>query len=285
MAKKKKQLGPKQRLTASNTDRHHLYELSVQNVETEIDFVDETFEKLRGRKAAKLREDFCGTGNTSSEWVSRRESNTAVGLDLDRPTLDWGLEHKVGPLTDEQKSRITLLERDVRTPGDAVEMDCVLAMNFSYWLFMTRDEMRAYFETVRESLVDDGVFFLDHYGGSEANEEQTEDRAIEDEYPGQGTQKFTYVWDQHKFNPINGRMQCRIHFKFPDGSKWQDAFTYEWRLWTIPELRELLLEAGFKSATVYWEGEDDEGEGNGEYEPTEEGSADPAYVSYLVATK
>ena len=69
------------------------------------------------------------------------------------------------------------------------------------------------------------------------------------------------------------------------------------RLWTCfpldfseldlirPEIQELVLEAGFKKVTVYWEGEDEDGEGNGEYEPTTEGTADPAYVSYIVAEK
>jgi hypothetical protein len=36
------------------------------------------------------------------------------------------------------------------------------------------------------------------------------------------------------------------------------AFTYDWRLWTLPELQEILLEAGFQDAEVYMEGWDDE---------------------------
>ena len=59
--------------------------------------------------------------------------------------------------------------------------------------------------------------------------------------------------------------KCNIHFKFPDGSKIKRAFSYTWRLWTAPELRDMLLDAGFRNVTVYWEGEDDNGEGNGEF--------------------
>jgi hypothetical protein len=80
-------------------------------------------------------------------------------------------------------------------------------------------------------------------------------------------------------------VRCHIHFKFPDGSKIKKAFTYEWRLWTAPELRELLLEAGFSKATVYWEGEDEDGEGNGEFTPDEKGVADYAWIAYVVAEK
>ena len=43
---------------ADTADRHILYETSVQCVESEIDFVDTTFQKLRQRKASSLREDF-----------------------------------------------------------------------------------------------------------------------------------------------------------------------------------------------------------------------------------
>ena len=63
-------------------------------------------------------------------------------------------------------------------------------------------------------------------------------------------------------------MLCHIHFSFPDGSKIKKAFTYDWRLWTLPEIRELLLEAGFQRATVYWEGTNEETEeGDGEFTP------------------
>jgi len=266
-------------LSASTADRHELYQLSVQDTEAEINFVDETFEEIRGREARLLREDFCGTGNTSCEWVRRRADNRAIGLDIDGPTLAWGVEHCVSTLTDDERERVTLIERDVLAPGDATDVDCVLAMNFSYWLFQTRDELRRYFEGVRASLADGGVFFLDHYGGSESMTEQQEKKKVED---GRG-REFTYIWDQKSFNPITGTMACRIHFKFPDKTKWMNAFEYEWRLWTLPEIRELLSEAGFSQVHVYWEGEDEDGEGNGEFERTLEGTADPAFISYIVA--
>ena len=265
--------------SAATADKHELYQLSVQNVEAEIDFVDETFEEIRGRKAELLREDFCGTGNTSTEWVRRRATNRAVGLDIDQPTLDWGLSHHVEQLDSDQQSRIRLINRNVLEPGDAIGNDCVLAMNFSYWLFKTRGEMREYFQSVRKSLGKDGVFFLDHYGGSEAMTETRESKKV-DEGPGK---KFTYVWEQKQFNPITNDMECRIHFKFPDKTRMNDAFVYHWRLWSLVEIRELLAEAGFSQAHVYWEGEDDEGEGSGEYEPTLEGAADPAFINYIVA--
>ena len=86
------------------------------------------------------------------------------------------------------------------------------------------------------------------------------------------------------FNPIDSSMNCHIHFAFPDGSRMERAFSYAWRLWTLPEIRELLLEAGFREVTVYWEGTDEaSGEGNGVYEPAVVGDADPGWVCYIVA--
>ncbi len=284
---------------ADREDRHVLYELSVQGVEAEIDFVDETFRELRGRDLSTLREDFAGTCNTSCEFVRRRETNFAVGVDFDEETLAWGREHHVeAELDEEQQGRVAMVLGDVRkedgmaalkgmkAPEAGKGFDAVLAMNFSYFILQKRAELREYFARVRKTLKSDGILFLDCYGGYESYSECEDPRKVEPE-PETGVKPFTYVWDQARYNPISGEMDCKIHFHFPDGSKMREAFTYTWRMWTMPELREILEEAGFRKSTVYWEGadEDDPTEGNGEYSPTEEGDPDPAWVCYIVAEK
>ncbi len=259
---------------ARRADRYALYQRAVQDVQAEIDFVQHWFTRLTGRPARLLREDFCGTGNTSCEWVRRHPQHQALGLDLDGDVLQWGRRNLLAALTPSQRARIQLLQCDVRTPPDE-PVDVVLAMNFSYYLFPTRAQMRSYFEQVRASLVHDGVFFLDAYGGYDAHREIVERRDCGD---------FTYVWEQADFDPVSGMMDCHIHFEFPDGSRMERAFSYRWRLWTLPELRELLDEAGFHEVTVYWEGTDPEtGEGNGEFRPCQRGEADPGWICYLSA--
>ena len=220
---------------AETADRHELYEASVQDVEVEIDFLDETYESLRGRPARRFREDFCGTASAACEWVRRRADNEAVGVDIDRATLDWGIDHRVSKLPADAQLRVRLLEDDVRSV-DTAPADIVGAFNFSYFTFRTRDAMRGYFENVRRGLANDGVFFLDAFGGSEAMSEIKEKTELDG---------FTYVWHQARYHPVTGYMRCHIHFHFDDGSKMKKAFTYEWRLWTLPEIRELLTEAGF----------------------------------------
>lgn len=260
---------------ADKADVNVLYEQSVQCVESEIDFVDETFQKLRGRKAEVLREDFCGTANTSCEWVRRRKTNKAIAVDLNEEVLAWGQEHKVGKLTKEQAKRITLVNDNVMSVKTG-KVDIALAMNFSYWIFEDRPTMIQYFKKIHDSLFDDGILFLDAFGGYEAYQEMKERTAHD---------KFTYIWDQASYNPVTGHCICHIHFKFKDGSKINKAFSYEWRLWSLPELTEILTEAGFKAA-VYWEGTDeDTDEGNGIFTATTTGEADAGWIAYIVAEK
>jgi hypothetical protein len=261
---------------AELADRHALYEASVQDTETELEFVADTFRTLTGRPLQRLREDFCGTANTACAWVRSADDHEAVGVDLDGEVLDWGRAHHVDALNQDQQARLELLQADVLSARTG-PVDAVLAMNFSYYLFTTRQALRGYFEQARAGLVDDGVLFLDAFGGYDAHRELEERTEYDD---------FTYVWDQASFDPIHHHMTCQIHFEFPDGSRMKNAFEYHWRLWTLPEIRELLLEAGFSSATVYWEGTDEEsGEGDGVYSPSECGDADAGWICYIVARR
>jgi SAM-dependent methyltransferase len=270
--------GTPRRLTqAARADRHVLYERSVQSVEPECDFIRSTFKVLRGREPRVLREDFCGTAAISCHWVSRSRANRAIGVDLDPEVLAWALEHRLPKLSAGERRRLHLVEGNVLAAagdGSGGLVDTVGAFNFSYWVFKTRALMRRYFRSVRRSLARDGVFFLDAFGGYDAY------RVMRETTNHRG---FTYVWDQAHYSPVTGDLRCHIHFRFPDGSKLQQAFTYEWRLWSLPEIRELLAEAGFRRSTVYWEGTAPNGRGNGEFLPEAVGEADAGWVAYVVA--
>ncbi len=261
---------------ADRADPHICYEKSVQSPEAEVDFILAEFKRLRRRSPALIREDFCGTAAVCCEWARRKPAHRATGVDLDKPTLEWAFAHQLSRLTNPQRARVTLLNQNVlnvKTPP----VDAVLAMNFSYYLFKERGQLRAYFKRVRAALKPDGVFFLDAYGGYDAFRAMKEPRAID--------KRMTYIWDQADYNPITGDATCRIHFKFADGSRLTNAFEYHWRLWTIPEVRELLHEAGFKKTTVYWEGEDKNGEGDGNFKPAEKAAPDAGWIAYLTAQK
>lgn len=265
----------KGRFTAATADKHVLYEISVQNVVDEVKFLDATYKTLRNKNAKTLREDFAGTTAAACEWVKTRDDCQAFAVDIDPEVLDWGRERHVAKLNSEQQQRIELVVGDVveaKTPL----ADIIIGFNFSYFIFKTRDSLRAYFENARRNLQPDGIFMLDCFGGSEAYEECEEETKQDD---------FTYIWDQSSFDPVSGDIQCHIHFKFPDRTKMREAFSYDWRLWTLPEIREVMAEAGFKKSTVYWEGQDEDGDGTDEYEPAERGDADPAWIAYVVAER
>ena len=264
---------------AAAADPHRLYERAVQCAEAEVDFFIDRFQRLRGRPARFLREDFCGTAAVCCEWVGRDPRNRAVGIDIDPEVLDWARMHNLPRLTDGAAGRISLQCEDVLL-ADTGGTDIVAAMNFSYWLFDQRASLLAYFRRVHGQLADDGVLFLDAYGGYDAFREIIEERAIEDD---EG--RFTYVWEQAAYNPISGAMLCHIHFAFADGSRIERAFSYRWRLWTLPEIRELLAEAGFGRVTCYWQGWTIDGEADGVFEPAEHADADAGWICYISAER
>lgn len=262
--------------TAATSDRYDLYENAVQDAEGECNFIEQAWKERRGRKPRHIREDFCGTGLVCREWVKRRRSNTAIGVDLDPKVLQWGTARSRKRLKPQQLKRMRFINADVRTIK-AKPVDSVLAMNFSYFIFKQREELRRYFRAVHRALVKDGLFLLDAYGGSDSYLEIEEPRDLDG---------FTYIWDQNYVNPITGHVVNHIHFEFPDGSKMKKAFTYDWRLWTLPELQEILREAGFTNVVVYWEGTDEKtGEGDGVWTISDRGEACAGWIAYLVAEK
>ncbi len=262
---------------ASCADRYDLYLQAVQAPEHEVPFFDRVFRKAYGRPASILREDFCGTFAVCCQWVKGRPNRHAIGVDLDPEPLAWGIKHNLDKLKPVDRTRIELLQADVRG-NQGRRADVLAAQNFSFWIFKTRDELARYFSAAHKNLRRQGVLVLDMMGGSESIEE---DRHDETEH-----EDFTYIWDQARFDPITHDCTFFIHFKFSDGSELPKAFRYDWRFWTLPEVREILLETGFKHVDVYWEGTDpDTGEGNDVFRVRNHAPSEPAWICYVVAHK
>lgn len=265
------------KLTAKNADKHVLYQRAVQAPETDAQFYTRRFKKYTGRDLRVFREDFCGTAVLSCHHVLLHPENVAIGVDLDRATLDWGIEHNVNRLLDdEQKKRLHLRNEnvlDVHSP----KADAINALNFSYSVFKKRRELGDYLQNCYRSLKPGGVMFMDAWGGPDVMQQKT-DRT---KHKG-----FVYEWEQRVYDPISHEIVCAIHFEFPDGSRMKNAFVYEWRLWTLAEIRELFEEAGFEDTHVLWEGTDHEnGGGNGVFRRRERGEMDEAWISIVVGRK
>lgn len=267
-------MAARKKLTAKNADRHDLYQRSVQNSEFEVQLVDRLFRAHAGRAPLSLREDFCGTGLLCATWVKSKAGRTAIGLDIDRSVLAWGQRRNVAPLGADRE-RVSLRAQDVMVPTKE-RPDVVVAFNYSYQTFQDRATLRRYFAAVHRSLPKDGLFVLDMIGGWESQQTLVEKRRLGG---------FTYVWEQADYDPVTAHFLCYIHFHFPGGSKMRRAFTYDWRLWQLVELRELLAEAGFVDVDVLWEGDGDDGTGDGIFRRVKRARNDPGWNAYLVAKK
>jgi hypothetical protein len=264
---------PQKATLADNADRYVLYQRSVQAPPGDIEFFDETFRAARDREPLSLREDFCGTALLCAEWVRSDPRRTAVGVDLSAEALEWGRIHNLSAADPGAGDRVTLICSEVRDVRDR-RHDIVCAMNFSICALKERSDLDAYLEVARQSLVSDGMFVCELYGGTEAIVATGEERDCDG---------YTYHWEQERFNPLTHETHCHIHFSFPDGSRIDRAFSYQWRLWTVPEVRESLLSAGFSRVRVFWEQTDEEGAATGEYVETVEEENQDTWLVYIVA--
>lgn len=253
--------------------KYDFYENSVQNTEAEVQNLNKFYREVYGKNPFVLREDFCGTGMLMCDWVKQGKEYQAFGIDLDPEPIEIGKKRHWSKLHDDEKERVTYYNSNVLDPFER-RADIIVAFNFSYFIFKKRQQLVKYFKSVKESLNKEGLFLLDLFGGPECIMPLEEETEHDD---------FSYFWDCKKFNPISNECLYAIHFKPKGGKKFHDVFTYDWRMWSIPELREILEEAGFSDTYCYWEGDDGDGEGNGEFERSEDEDNCDSYVVYIAA--
>ena len=256
-------------------DKYYYYQESVQSPTEDAAFLEQAYWDSRQKKPVVMREDFCAAFALCCAWVQRDPSYKALGIDLDNEPLKYGREHYLTNLSDTEKRRLELIQGDVLNP-ELPRADIISAMNFSYFGFKTRPQLLNYFQSCQKALNVDGILILDCFGGQgtmEPNEHETEH------------ENFSYYWDQDTYNPLTNEALFYIHFKRKGEPKRERVFQYDWRLWSLAELADLLCEAGFKNSHVYWEGTDEDGDGNGIFTRTNEGEECESWVAYIVAEK
>ena len=262
-------------------DKYYYYSQSVQSPADDMEFLERVYKEARGKRLTPkvMREDFCAAFLNSCAWVKRGRDRIAHGVDLDPEPLQYGKDHYFPLMPKESLKRLHLHQKDVLGKG-LPKADIICALNFSYFIFKERETLKAYFKNCLKTLNDKGVFVLDCFGGAhcwEPNEEETE---YKDHDP-----PYSYYWDQDAIDPLTHHARFYIHFKRKGEAKRTKVFAYEWRMWTVAELKDLLLEAGFSKVNLYWEGTTKSGEGDGHFKISEKGDECEAWVCYIAGIK
>ncbi len=255
--------------------KYDLYEKAVQCPEVECAFALRVYKKHQKKSPKIFREDFCSSFINAIHWVQMNPDHKAYALDNALAPLKYGSRVHIPKLTEEEQGRLGIYQMDVRSTK-APKSDIIMASNFSWLIFKTREELKAYFKACHQRLNKNGMMIMDMLGGSDCHEPNVEvDRR----------HHFTYYWEQYEFNPITHDAKFAIHFKEPGQKKRVDVFQYDWRLWSIPEAVEILKEAGFSDVHVYWEDDDEDGDGNGNFRPQKRVESCASWVAYLAACK
>lgn len=233
-------------------DRHDLYELCVQSPRDLVPFLAALHGGRDGREAKVLCEDFCGTAALSRAWCEMVEHGSAIATDLSDEVLERARERAPAGLT-------LMREDATRTTARG---DIIFVGNFSIGEIHERTALVRYLARCRERLHEGGVFVCDTYGGESAfrvghvhrfHALPTRDHDARRGVPVGG--RVRYTWEQREADPLTGMVINAMHFRVERGGmiedELRDAFVYHWRLWSVPELRDALREAGFARSDVY----------------------------------
>ncbi len=249
-------------------DRHDLYEACVQNPALCAAFL----RSLHTRNPRRLLEDFCAGAALARQWLIDDPLATAVARDIDATMLERAgrlaapgdVERTHGaneaPGANEasgaRAARLTLVRADLTQPcpldPSIARADVVFVGNFSIGEFHTRAALVRYLRDARVNLEPGGVFVCDTYGGSAAYRVGGVTRT----HPGPTpSERYHCTWEQREIDPLTRRVRNVLHFRVErEGEivgEFPEAFTYDWRLWTVTELTDAMTEVGFSRTSVH----------------------------------
>lgn len=217
-------------------DRYDLYELAVTDPPGLTRFLD----AVHGRAPRILREDFSGSAALARHWAGLSPKHSAIAVDRDAEALARAA----------RTPRLTTRRADVLRARDRA--DIIACTNFPIGYWHTRADLIKYLKHARARLRPRGVFIADTYGGADAFTPGKTTTRLR----GPGDERIEYTWEQREADPITGRVVDALHFRIRARGRaratiLRDAFVYDWRLWSIPELTDAYREAGFRKVEVY----------------------------------
>lgn len=212
----------------------------------------------------------------SENYKSLRETEDNSGSVIDDDEADL-----VKKLEISEHVRDYCRRKESSFPG----ADIVCAFNYSCCCLQSRSELVLYFKQAWNAISEKGgIFVMDLYGGTSSEHALKLRRRYED---------FMYVWEQEDFNIIDRTTKISLHFYLNKNQRsLRHAFTYHWRLWTLPEIKDCLEEAGFDSVRFWMrempniqekmEVEDYEMNDNVKYEEVSSFNQKDAWNAYIV---
>jgi hypothetical protein len=222
-------------------NKYSLYTLCAQNPPRDAKALLAIYADVnqRERNDLTLGEDFSAAAALSRAWCQLLPKGRAVAVDHDPEALSLARAHP----------RVRLVQSDVFDA--ATKVDLLAVLNFSIGELHRRSRLLAYFKHARSRLKPRGCLVCDIYGGADCFNTGTVSQRI----LGPRGQRITYRWEQRTADPLTARVTNAMHFQISrTGAKsirLHDAFVYNWRLWSVPELREAMLDAGFADVQVY----------------------------------
>jgi len=258
-------------------DSLDLYRLSVQHPLAEVAFLDRAWSHYHGEDAAPallLREDFAGTCSVAAAWCASDPERQAMAIEIDAPTAQWATDQHA------DQDDLHILADDVMAV-DEPATDITIALNFSVLIYHDEVSLLAYLRHAKQCLTPGGLLILDLLGaGVPGNRGENEPRTESQHITPDALEvpPFTYHWEQRHYDADTKRIDCRIHFELEDGSRIDNAFRYDWRLWTVSEVLALMQEAGFTTAEAW-------GSANAnqtEFHPLSAAPPDGDWVVYVV---
>lgn len=241
-------------------DKHDCYELCVQSPRHVVSLL----RAIHGNEPIALREDFCGTAAVARRWCeearARGEPARAWAADFDVECTSRAKElSRVAGIGDLLTTiAVDLLgDRWMGSASEPTPADVLFVGNFSVGYIQTRDVLVAYLRRCKRHLdlghggFGGGVFVCDTYGGASAFQLGGHERR----HPSRGRELIHYVWRHEAADPTTSMVRNSIGFRVElEGeivAEYPRAFVYDWRLWSIAELREAMREAGFVRTAVY----------------------------------
>ncbi|TVU36439.1 hypothetical protein EJB05_18373 [Eragrostis curvula] len=200
---------------------------------------------------------------TEARLVKQKFSDLVHGLHVNNDNGSSESNSSEQPDPANQKFLANSTMSEAALPG----RDIICAFNYSCCCLHSRKDLVLYFRHAFSALSKrGGIFVLDVYGGTSSERKLR----LQRKFPS-----FTYFWEQEEFDIISRQTRISLHFQAGKKQMLRHAFTYHWRLspllavplklpylylwtfttaiagWSIPEIKDCLEEAGFKSIHVW----------------------------------